>query len=300
MRNNRAAVTSRASAESTVEPARAACYMYFKLNLWLCAMSALLVTITAYAVGVPMASVGVGVVLPALLFYVIYVEDRRSVSPEDWSNQPQRTAVVTEHSSGLLVTEVLALVAYEAVLLYCVFAPPARSVWFLLLGQLPFVILALYDRIKQFPSGDSVAVGATWAYVGVFAVVVSTEVTVSLPVVVSFLGWFLIVFGGVESRNIDDIAGDTEARKTTLAGLLGPRLARLLETALKLLGVFLFWTLAGALAAGLVAGYLLGLRVCRLLTRRADALLSRPRRTPAVEQSERAHEEPLERHPTDD
>jgi 1,4-dihydroxy-2-naphthoate octaprenyltransferase len=263
-------------------------------------MSVLMVVITAYVVGVPMTSVGVGVVIPPLLFYFIYVEDRRSVSPEDWSNQPRRTAVVTEHSRWLLKTEVLALATYEAVLLYCVFVPPVKSAWLLLLGQFPFVILALYDRIKRFPSGDSIAVGATWAYIGVFAVVVSTGVAVSSSVVLAFLGWFLIVFAGVESRNIDDITGDAEAEKTTLAGLLGPRLTRALETTVKLLGVLLFWTLAGALAAGMVILYLVGLRSFRLLTRRADALFPARGRPMSVDRPDRAPDEPLEQRPADD
>jgi 1,4-dihydroxy-2-naphthoate octaprenyltransferase len=248
--------------------------MFFKLNVWLCLMSTLMVAITAVALGAPVASLGAGIVLPALLFYFIYVEDRRSVSPEDWANQPTRTAVVTRHSRALLCTELAALFAYELLLCYFVFAPPGRSGWLLVAGQFPFVVLALYDRIKRVPSGDSLAVGGTWAFVTVFAVVVSTGQPVSTPLVTAFVGWFLVAFAGVESRNIQDIPGDDDAEKTTLAGHLGARRARLLEVALKLFGVVLFWVLAGVVAAGLVLCHLLALRVFRLLTRRADGLLA--------------------------
>lgn len=289
---------SQTSPEPSAAPTKQALYLFLKLNLWLCSMSALLVVITAYAVGVPVASVGVGIVVPALLFYFIYVEDRRSVSPEDWSNQPGRTAMVTTYSAALLKTEVVALVLYEAVLVYSVFTPPGRSAWLLLLGQIPFVILALYDQIKRLPAGDSVAVGATWAYVGVFAIVVSTDVAVTSSVVLAFVGWFLIVFGGVESRNIDDITGDTDAEKPTLAGRLGPRRAKLLESMLKLLGVGVFWLVAGALAAVMVLGYLLTLRSFRLLTRRADTLLAGDG-YPLLPDQQLREDERLERHATD-
>jgi 1,4-dihydroxy-2-naphthoate octaprenyltransferase len=131
----------------------------------------------------------------------------------------------------------------------------------------------VYDQLKRVPSGDSIAVGATWAYIGVFAVVLSTGYDFSFLVVASFVGWFLVVFAGVESRNIADASGDTDARKTTLAGHLGPRLARTLELLVKLAGVVVFWALLGTTTAVLAVGYLLLLRSFRLLTRQAGTLL---------------------------
>lgn len=252
---------------------RRSLFLFFKLSLWLCSMSILLVVITAHALSIPFASVGMGFAVPPLLFYLIYVEDRRSVSPEDRSNEPVRTALVTRYSRGLLITELLALCAYEGVLLYYVFGSPQRSLWFLLLGQVPFVVLSVYDRLKRVPSGDSLAVGGTWAYVCVFAIVLSTGHELSLPVTVAFLGWLLVVFAGVESRNVQDAAGDAGAQKTTLSGHLGPERAKVLEVVTKLAGVLVFWVLSGPITAGMVVGYLLLLRSFRLLTRRAEVLV---------------------------
>lgn len=252
---------------------RRSLFLFFKLSLWLCSMSVLAVVITAYALDVPFASVGIGFAVPPLLFYVIYTEDRRSVSPEDRVNEPVRTALVTRYSRSLLITELIALCVYEGVLVYHVFGPSRRSLWFLLLGHLPFVVLSVYDRLKRVPSGDSLAVGGTWAFICVFAILLPTGHDLSPPVAVAFLGWFLVVFAGVESRNIQDAPGDTEAEKTTLSGYLGPARAKTLETVTKLAGVFVFWALSGTIAAGLVVGYLLLLRSFRLLTRHAEVLV---------------------------
>jgi 1,4-dihydroxy-2-naphthoate octaprenyltransferase len=249
-------------------------YLFLKLNVWLCVMSGCLVAITAHVVGVPIESVGLGIAMPAFLFYFIYVEDRRSVSPEDWVNQPTRTAVVQAHSRGLLATEVLALFCYELLLVYYVLTSSGLSSWVIALGQVPFVVLAGYDWVKRAPLGDSLAVGTTWAYSVVFAFVVSTGATVSFDVVVVFVGWLLVVFAGVEARNIDDIDGDDDAEKPTLAGLLGPARATTLERALKLLVVVLFGVRFGPLAAGMVLGYLGVLWLCRRLTRQADGLFA--------------------------
>jgi 4-hydroxybenzoate polyprenyltransferase len=236
-------------------------------------MSVLVVVITAHALGVPFASVGIGFVVPPLLFYVIYIEDRRSVSPEDRLNEPVRTALVTRYSRGLLLSELIALCAYEGVLVYHVFGAPRRSLWFLLLGHVPFVVLSVYDRLKRVPSGDSLSVGATWAYICVFAIVLSTGHALSPPVAVAFSGWLLVVFAGVESRNVQDAIGDSGAQKTTLSGHLGPQRAKVLEVVTKSAGVLVFWALSGAITAGMVVGYLLLLRSFRLLTRRAEALI---------------------------
>lgn len=248
-------------------------FLFFKLSLWLCSMSVLVVGITAHALNVRLASVGIGFVVPPLLFYVIYTEDRRSVSPEDHVNEPMRTALVTRHSRGLLITELIALCAYEGVLVYHVFGPPQRSPWFLLLGHLPFAVLSVYDRLKRVPSGDSLAVGGTWAFICVFAILLPTGHDLSPPVAVAFLGWLLVVFAGVESRNIQDVTGDTEARKTTLSGYLGPERAKALEVVTKLAGALVFWVLSGPATAGMVVCYLLLLRSFRLLTRHTEVLV---------------------------
>jgi hypothetical protein len=249
--------------------------LFFKLNLWLCSMSVLMLVVTAHALGIDFSAVGLGFALPPLLFYFIYVEDRRSVSPEDYVNQPIRTALVTRYRRGLLVTELIALVGYEGLVIYYVVGPPRQSLWFLLLAQVPFAVLAAYDSVKRVPAGDSLAVGTTWAYANVFAVVVSTGLPLSTSVGLAFLGWTSIVVAGVESRNVHDASGDATAEKTTLAGYLGPRMAKALEAVLKAVGVVLFWLLSGPVSACLVVGYLLGLRSCRGLTERVDAMVGR-------------------------
>lgn len=244
------------------------------MNLWLCPLSVLLVAITAFSLGVPLSAIGIGLAIPPLLFYFIYVEDRRSVSPEDWVNQPTRTAVVEASSKGLLLTEIIGLLLYELILIYYFFTRPQAPVWILLFGQVPFVVLVLYDRFKQVPSADSLAVAGTWTFIGMFAVVVSTGHGFSVDVQTASLGWFLIVFAGVESRNIQDVNGDTDSEKPSLAALLGVKRAKGLEVGLKLAGVAVFWSFAGAAVAAMVIGYLLVIRGFRALTNRAQLPVS--------------------------
>lgn len=249
-------------------------FLFLKLNLWLCSTSVVLTVITAHALGASVGSLGGALALPPLLFYFIYTEDRRSVSPEDWTNQPTRTTYVTRYDREFLYTEIFALLMYELYIFYYIFGAPGRSHWFLVFGQLPFVVLAAYDRFKRVPSGDSVAVGATWAFTGLFALFLSTGQPVTHTAGIVFFGWFLIVFAGVESRNVDDATGDTDAEKTTLAGHLGPQAAKTLVFVLKLSGVLVFWLFSGPVTAALVVGYLLLLRSFRQLTRRANVLVA--------------------------
>ncbi|WP_410766772.1 UbiA family prenyltransferase [Haloferax sp. DFSO60] len=229
-----------------------------------------MVAISALALSIPLASVGVGLVLPPLLFYFIYVEDRRSVSPEDEVNQPYRTALVRRYQSALFVTESVALAGYTVLLGLLVLERPDLGVLYFLLGQLPLGVLVIYGHLKRHPTFDSLAVGATWAFVVVFALVVSTTQRVSWELVGVFLGWFFITFAGVESRNIQDVDGDTQSNRTTLAGYLGRRLTIAFVAVMKSLGVVTFWVVAGRFVAALALGYLLLLRLFRTLTQRED------------------------------
>ncbi|MFC7202399.1 UbiA family prenyltransferase [Haloferax namakaokahaiae] len=227
-----------------------------------------MVGISALALSIPLASVGVGLLLPPLLFYFIYVEDRRNVSPEDEVNQPYRTALVRRYQTALLVTESAALAGYTVLLGWLVLERPDLGVLYFLLGHLPLGVLVIYGHLKRHPTFDSVAVGATWAFVIVFALVVSTTQRVTWELVGVFLGWFFITFAGVESRNIQDIDGDTQTNKTTLAGYLGQRLTIAFVAVMKSLGVVTFWLVSGRLVAVLALGYLLLLRLFRTLTKR--------------------------------
>lgn len=248
-----------------------ALYLFFQLNVWLSLGSGLMVAIAARALGIPLSAVGLGVALPPLLFYVIYVEDRRSVSDEDWTNRPTRTRLVRRYRYSLLGTEVLALLGYELLLVSLVGSNPQVGYEYVLLGHLPFAVLAAYDRIKRRPGFDSTAVACTWSFAVVFAVSVASAQAVSRETAVVFLAWFAVVFAGVESRNVQDIEGDSDAGKPTLAALLGRERTRLLVVASKAIGVALFWSISGIAVAGSVVGYLALLWLFRRLTERTAA-----------------------------
>lgn len=250
-------------------------FLFLKLNIWLCLASALMVAITAIALEIPLSAVGLGVALPPLLFYFIYVEDRRRVSAEDEVNQPHRTALVRAYQLPLLVTEAVALLGYEGLLLWFVLSRPDVGAVAFALGHLPLVVLAVYGHLKRYPTFDSLAVGSTWAFVVVFAVVVATPQPFTWDLGGVFLSWFFITFAGVESRNIQDIDGDITSDKTTLAGHLGPTVTTAFVGTVKSLGVLTFWMLFGWFVAGLVVGYLSVVRLFRSLTRRETARVQR-------------------------
>lgn len=242
--------------------------LFLKLNLWLCLTSILMVIASALALSIPLSSVGLGFLLPPLLFYFIYVEDRRNVSAEDWTNRPYRTRLVRRHRRGLLLTEVVALAGYEILLSFLVHTQTTTGVELFLLGQLPLVVLSVYEYLKRYPTFDSVTVGSTWAFVIVFSVLISSNRSFSRDVVVVFLAWFIIVFAGVESRNLQDVEGDWEVSKTTLAGYLGEKPTKVMEGILKTLGIIIFWHTSGIVVAAIVVVYLLLLRSFRAATRR--------------------------------
>jgi 4-hydroxybenzoate polyprenyltransferase len=80
----------------------------------------------------------------------------------------------------------------------------------------------------------------------------------------------LVVFAGVESRNVEDADGDSRLRRETVASLLGPGRARALVVLLKLSAAGVFWLVGGPLSVALLVCYLGYLRVCRGLTRTAS------------------------------
>ena len=246
-------------------------YLFYTLNIWLCGTAVLMVVAAAVAVSIPLRSVGSGLLLAPLLFYVIYVEDRRTPSAEDWINDPDRTRIVHEYRTELRRTEWLALAGYQLLLVGQLLGHPGRAVGYWLLGQLPFVVLAGYGSLKRYPTFDSIAVGATWAFMIVFSLVVSTGQPVTTPVLLVFGGWFVITVAGVESRNANDLDGDSAVDKTTLAGYLGTTATRRMELLFKALGVCLFWYVGDIWAAGIVLVYLLLLRVFRERTRQQAA-----------------------------
>ena len=257
-------------------------YLFFKLNLWLCLTAVVMVAASAVALSIPLGAVGSGFLLAPLLFYVIYVEDRRSVCDEDRINNPHRTRLVERYHNPLFVTELVAFVAYELLLVAHLAATPNRAIGYFLLGQLPFVVLAAYGSLKRYPTFDSLAVGGTWAFMIVFSLLVATPTEPSIDLVAVFVGWFLIGFAGVESRNTLDLDGDTAVDKTTLAGYLGTRTTLRLEFCLKFTAVGIFWYVGGLWAAGIVFGHLLSLRLLRTITLRQDDRIESMLRQTAV------------------
>jgi 4-hydroxybenzoate polyprenyltransferase len=184
--------------------------------------------------------------------------------------------LVEKYRRGLLVTEVLALAGYELLLAVLIWSSSVPPIPWLLLGQLPLGILFAYGSLKRYPTFDSIAVGTTWAFVIVFSVLLSTAPRpITIDVGTVFAAWVLIVFAGVESRNLQDVEGDEKTDKTTLAGHLGARKTRALEATLKTTGVVVFWSVAGAVVAALVVAYLLLLRLFRQITRREIARAGR-------------------------
>ncbi|MEA5408860.1 hypothetical protein VB773_15655 [Haloarculaceae archaeon H-GB2-1] len=138
----------------------------------------------------------------------------------------------------------------------------------MVLAHLPLVVLYFYANLKGNPGLDSLAVAVAWAYLVVFFVVVPTGIPISIEVVTVFLAWLLIVFAGVEARNVEDVQGDGRMGNETLAGWLGPTGTLALELALKLAGVAIFWGLGGSRVALLAVFYMLLVRGSRSLTER--------------------------------
>ena len=243
-------------------------YLFLKLNIWLVFSAVFMVMVTALALSLPLEAVGLGFLLPSLLIYFVYVEERRAVGPEDPLNHPHRTTLVRRYKRQLLVTELLALLGYETLLVWLVVQNPTAGLWYIAGGQLPLVVLGLYNHLKRHPTFDSLAVGGTWAYVIVFTVVVATGQRLSQALVFPFLAWLLITGAGVESRNIKDRFGDSKANKNTLAGYLGRELGTVFVTALKSVGVLIFYVTSGLVPATLTVGILGLIRAFRTLTER--------------------------------
>jgi 4-hydroxybenzoate polyprenyltransferase len=243
-------------------------YLFFKLNIWFVFSAILMVVVTALALSLRPKSVGLGFLLPSLLIYFVYVEERRAVGPEDPLNNPHRTRLVRRYQTPLLVTEILALLGYETLLVWLVAQNPTAGLWYIAGGQLPLVVLGLYNHLKRKPTFDSLAVGGTWAFVILFTVVISTGQRPTDALLFPFLAWFVITLAGVESRNIKDRLGDSQANKHTLAGSLGRKVGTVFVTALKLIGVVIFYVTSGLVPAALTIGVLALLRAFRILTKR--------------------------------
>lgn len=238
------------------------------LNIWLCIGAVLMLVVTMMVLDVPLSTIGVGLLLPALAVYFIYVEDRRQISPEDRINDTYRTALVEQFNRPLFYTSLASLFVYQIITLF--FAvnslPISHAVVALLVAQLPIVFVHTYDYAKRYPIVDSSYVAVTWAVLILFPIFLITPQQVTVATVGMFVVWFSVIFAGVESRNMNDIAGDDEVDRTTVASILGPTQTRYLVLGLKAAGVLIIYTLGGVLPTLLTVLYLLYLRFFRSLT----------------------------------
>lgn len=245
--------------------------LFFALNLWLVVASVLMVGTTAVSLGVPVRAVFRELFLPGFAIYFVYVRDRRAIAPEDRLNHPRRTRLVEMYDKPLQVTELLAVVAYEVVLFAAVPLGTTRGVVMLGVAHLPFAVLWAYSSLKGHPLLDSLAVALAWGSLVVTSVLVTGATVSPLAVGAVLLGWVVIVFGGVESRNVDDADGDQRLQRDTVASLLGRRRASALVVCLKLCGVGVFWLVGGVESVVLLVLYLGLLRLCRTLSRPMSA-----------------------------
>ena len=245
--------------------------LFLALNLWLVVASVLMVGATAVALSIPIGGLFWELFLPGFAVYFVYVRDRRSIAPEDRLNHPRRTRLVEQYAGPLHATELLALAAYELVLLAAVPLGTLEGVVLLGIAQLPFAVLWVYSSLKAHRALDSLAVAVAWGSLVVASVLVARPAVSPWSVGAVLVGWVLIVFAGVESRNVDDADGDHRFRRDTIASLLGPRRATALVVCLKLCGVGVFWLVGGAVSVALPVLYLGLLRVCRTLSRPVSA-----------------------------
>ncbi|SNZ15014.1 4-hydroxybenzoate polyprenyltransferase [Natronoarchaeum philippinense] len=226
------------------------CYnLFVSCSLYLVVNSALILAISAIALGEPPTAAGVGFVTMGALTAFVYIVDRLLITDEDRINNPDRTALVEAYERELLGAAAAALLLFELSLF--VAAPPvdAARLATVLLGHVPLAVLALYDEIKTVSVPlDSCAVAFAWAYqiVFIFGRIASYPLGRREGAVL-FCCWFLIVFAGLEMRNAKDIEGDREAGKQTLACLVGKRSTKRLGITLKALGALVLAAVSGSL-----------------------------------------------------
>ncbi|MCU4742499.1 UbiA family prenyltransferase [Halobacteria archaeon AArc-m2/3/4] len=260
--------------------------LFVSCSLYLVVNSVLILVISALFVGGKPFDAGVGILTLCSLTAFVYITDRLLVTDEDRINNPDRTALVEEYDTELLAVAVLLFVLFELSILTTAVTPDAFGLLTLALGHVPLAVLAVYDKIKTATIPlDSLAVAFAWAYqiVYIFVFIAATPLDV-FDSVVLFGCWFLIVFAGLEMRNVGDIEGDREAGKVTFACVLGARVTKRLGIALKTIGALVLTSVSGSLLVfGLLLVHLLSLRFYRTLeaifryqSPRADAVEASP------------------------
>lgn len=218
------------------------CSLYLNVN------SVLILVISAVYLDGGYFAAGEGILTATAMMTLIYVVDRLDVTEEDQINNPERTALVRKYYTELVALGVATFLLFELSLFVTVFAPDLLGAATVALSHVPLVVLALYDEIKTVPLPlDSIAVAFTWGYMLVFIYVFISPLSVSVADAAGlFVGWFLIVFAGLEARNAKDVEGDREAGKVTLASRFGCQRTKQAEVALKALGAFVLVAFSGS------------------------------------------------------
>lgn len=242
--------------------------LFVSCSLYLVVNSVLILVISALFVSGTPLDAGIGILTLSSLTAFVYITDRLVVTDEDRINNPDRTALVEEYDTELLGAAVLLFVLFELSILLTAVTPDASGLLTLALGHVPLAVLAAYDEIKAATVPlDSLAVAFAWAYqiVYIFVFIAASPLDV-FDGVVLFGSWFLIVFAGLEMRNVGDIEGDREAGKVTFACFLGERVTNRLGIVLKTTGTLVLTGVSGSvLVFGLLLVHLLSLRFYRTL-----------------------------------
>lgn len=222
--------------------------LFVSCSLYLVINTAIILSISAIVLGYEPFVAGIGFLTLGSLTAFVYITDRLRITDEDRINNPDRTALVERYETELQLTAAVSFVLFEGSLLMAVSSTAGLVT--VVLGHVPLVVLAVYDRIKSTTIPlDSLAVAFAWAYEIVFILVFLSPATVDPSTGGLLFGcWFLIVFAGLETRNIKDIEGDREADKPTFACLFGAELTRRLGVLLKMTGALVLTVISGSLA----------------------------------------------------
>lgn len=244
------------------------CYgLFVSLCLYLPVNCVLILVISSLVVSDSPFAARLGFVTLPFLMTFIYTFDRVSISEEDRINNPYRTALVEKYRREILALGAVSLLLFELSLVIPLAQYGAVGAAYVALGHLPIAILYAYDRVKSLPLPlDSITVGFTWSFavVYVFAFIAPGSLSGAEGLTL-LVGWFLIVFAGVEARNTEDIEGDREAGKITLAVLFGKTRATWLARGLKATGGAVLAVVAGnPLVLSLVAVHVLSLSLYRI------------------------------------
>lgn len=223
--------------------------LFVSCSLYLVINTVLILIISAVFLGTTPLAAGIGFLTLASLTAFVYISDRLHITDEDRINNPDRTALVETYERELRAIAIISFVLFEYSIILSAVQSARSTVVVALLGQVPLIVLAVYDYIKTASVPlDSVAVAFSWSYQICYVFVFLTPVAVDLTHgTVLFGSWFLIVFAGLEMRNANDIEGDREAEKVTFACYFGTKATRRIGLGIKACGAVVLAVFSGSL-----------------------------------------------------